>query len=76
MLFPTPDHSPDWIDFSGRIEDDYGKGQVSVWDSGSYKIIKWDDEGKKVVEFKGAKIQGSYAIIPYKDRYLMIKMKR
>ena len=75
MLFPTPDHSPDWIDFSGEITDKYGKGQVSIWDSGSYKIIKWDDDGKKIINFKGSKIQGNFAIIPYKEKYLMLRMK-
>ena len=77
QLFPTPDHDFDkWINFKGRIDDDYGRGDVIIWDKGYVDIIKWK-EPNTVVNFKGKKIKGNYSIIPYvNNSYLMVKMKR
>lgn len=74
-LFQTPDHDPTWFNFSGEIESGYGKGTVSIWDTGAIKIIKWTDD-KIMINFKGSKLSGNYVILFYKDnQWLMIKTK-
>jgi bifunctional non-homologous end joining protein LigD len=78
LIIKQPDHNLEWFDFEGEISDGYGKGKVKIWDKGSVKKIKWDDN-HKTIEFNGSNIKGIYHIIRYtggkKTQYLMFKAK-
>jgi DNA ligase D-like protein (predicted 3'-phosphoesterase) len=75
------DHPLDYATFEGIIpEGQYGAGKVIVWDSGTYRNIKKDNEGhplsmKRALELgraevwlEGKKIRGGYALIQTKMR--------
>ena len=73
MLFQQPDHEMDWFDFSGTIDDGYGKGKVEIWDKGTYETVKWEEDHYTII-FHGTKIKGPYAIIRYdNNQWLFIK---
>lgn len=75
QLFPTPDHDLFWLKFSGEIKDGYGKGKVSIWDSGTFQIRKWTDKSI-VLDFDGKQIQGVFIIIKTnQDNWLMFKKR-
>jgi DNA ligase D-like protein (predicted 3'-phosphoesterase) len=78
LALPTEDHPLPYADFEGVIpEDEYGGGTVMVWDRGSYRNLKEDDEaeeeppsvaeqiddGHVTVWLDGVKISGGYALI-------------
>ncbi len=56
------DHPLSYIDFEGTIpEGNYGAGEVTVWDHGTYSCEKWEP-GKVVVVFHGEQLNGRYAL--------------
>jgi bifunctional non-homologous end joining protein LigD len=56
------DHPLSYIDFQGTIpEGNYGAGQITIWDEGTYECEKWEPE-KVVVVFHGKQLQGRYAL--------------
>ena len=56
------DHPISYIDFAGEIPaGNYGAGQVSIWDSGTYDIEKWSDREVMVV-LHGKRVQGRYVL--------------
>lgn len=77
LAVPTEDHPLEYADFEGVIpQDEYGAGTVMVWDAGTYRNLKTeDDEGKKVsmaqtledghdtIWLEGKKLKGGYALI-------------
>ena len=80
LAVQMPDHVLSYIDFQGELKDGYGAGKVNIWDSGTYQIIEWSND-KIVVEFKGNKLNGKYALIkPQKnqkdDQWLILKTKK
>lgn len=71
----TEDHPLDYADFEGHIpEDEYGGGEVVVWDLGPYRNDTTDDDGEPVpirdaleeghvrVTLDGHKLQGAWAL--------------
>jgi DNA ligase D-like protein (predicted 3'-phosphoesterase) len=75
------DHPLDYADFEGVIpEGQYGAGRVIVWDAGTYRNIKKDQDGNPIplerslkrgtveVWLDGKKIRGGYALIQTKMR--------
>lgn len=71
----TEDHPMDYADFEGAIpEDEYGGGEVIVWDAGVYDNLTADDDGEEVpvargvedghVKFRlhGEKLRGGYVL--------------
>lgn len=71
----TEDHPLDYADFEGHIdEDQYGGGNVIVWDIGPYRNLTTDDDGDEVdvatalerghvkVWLEGDKLRGGYAL--------------
>lgn len=71
----TEDHPLDYADFEGHIaEEEYGGGEVIVWDIGAYRNDSTDDDGEPVtmgealadghvrVALDGHKLQGGYAL--------------
>ncbi len=68
-------------DFEGIIpEGEYGAGEVETWDRGNYLPLE-DEPAKKVVEIKGKKLKGKYALIKLKPKnpddknWLFFKLK-
>ena len=59
----THDHSEKEALFTGTIEDGYGAGKLTKFDSGSCKILKYDPPRSISVEFKGSKLKGMYYFI-------------
>jgi bifunctional non-homologous end joining protein LigD len=58
----TEDHPLEYATFEGRIgKGEYGGGQVTIWDHGSYVEEKWTDREVKVV-LSGARVQGRYVL--------------
>jgi DNA ligase D-like protein (predicted 3'-phosphoesterase) len=91
LAVPTEDHPLDYAGFEGVIpEDEYGGGAVIIWDRGTYRNLKKDDDGNEVpmrkavesghvtVWLEGEKLSGGYALIRTGGdgkRWLLIKMK-
>jgi DNA ligase D-like protein (predicted 3'-phosphoesterase) len=49
LAVPTEDHPMDYADFEGVIpEGEYGAGSVIVWDRGTYRNLKENDDGEAV----------------------------
>lgn len=80
MAVPTEDHPLEYADFEGTIpQGEYGGGTVMIWDSGHFKNIKEDKDGKPVsladsyksgtieIWLKGQKLKGGYALIRMKS---------
>jgi bifunctional non-homologous end joining protein LigD len=56
------DHPISYIDFAGTIPSgNYGAGQVSIWDHGTYQIEKWSDREVMVI-LHGKRLQGRYVL--------------
>jgi bifunctional non-homologous end joining protein LigD len=63
LAVQTEDHPLEYADFSGGIPaGQYGGGQVSIWDRGSYQLEKWTDREVKVV-LSGERVQGRFVLI-------------
>jgi DNA ligase D-like protein (predicted 3'-phosphoesterase) len=77
LAIPTEDHPLAYADFEGVIpEGEYGGGTVMVWDRGSYRNLKKEENGKAAksvsqqindghvtIWLEGQKLQGGYALI-------------
>ncbi|MCZ4077204.1 ATP-dependent DNA ligase [Rhodococcus sp. H36-A4] len=72
----TEDHPLEYASFEGSIpKGEYGGGEVSIWDSGTYELEKWR-ENEVIVVLHGNKAKGRYALIRTKgDQWLMHLMK-
>src|SRR4051794_30391878 len=58
----TEDHPLEYLDWEGEIpKGEYGAGTMTIWDSGTYELEKWE-AGKVMVEFHGERLQGRYAL--------------
>jgi len=58
----TEDHPLEYIDFEGEIpRGEYGAGEVTIWDRGTYEAEKFEPE-KVVVRLEGERVSGRYAI--------------
>jgi len=59
----TEDHPLEYAGFQGQIpRGEYGGGAVSIWDRGTYELVKWDDREVKVV-LHGERLSGGYTLI-------------
>jgi len=91
LALPTEDHPLEYADFEGVIpEGAYGAGTVVVWDAGTYRNLKEDDDGEPVpvedqvadghatVWLEGEKLAGGYALTRVAtgddERWLLVKM--
>lgn len=72
----TEDHPLEYASFEGSIpKGEYGGGEVSIWDSGTYELEKWR-ENEVIVVLHGDKAKGRYALIRTRgDQWLMHLMK-
>lgn len=72
------DHPLDYINFHGTIpEGQYGAGEVKIFDSGLYSLLKNDPNEIEFV-LKGDKLEGEYVLVKTKlggkeDNWLLIK---
>ena len=70
----TEDHPIEYAEFEGTIpKNEYGGGEVSIWDTGTVKIEKWeDDEGSgKVVFVLHGQPEGGLGGVP--RRYALVQ---
>lgn len=81
LAVQTEDHPLGYEDFVGVIpEGEYGAGTVETWDRGDYLLLEADGS-KKVIEIKGKKLKGKYALIKLKPKdpddknWLFLKLK-
>jgi bifunctional non-homologous end joining protein LigD len=58
----TEDHPLEYLTFEGDIpEGNYGAGKMTIWDSGTYELHKWESR-KVVLTFHGERLEGRYAL--------------
>ena len=77
LAVQVEDHPLEYASFEGAIpEGEYGAGTVEIWDKGTYSLID-QKENKLVVEIKGAKLNGAYVLVRFRDdkNWLFFKKK-
>lgn len=88
LAMRVEDHPISYGDFEGVIpQDQYGGGEVIVWDTGSYENLNDDlsitdqlEEGHVTVWLEGHKIQGGYSLRRWgsdkrgREKWLLVKM--
>lgn len=68
LAVAVEDHELDYVDFEGTIPDgEYGAGEVSIWDSGTYEPVSENDRRLKL-RFAGRRLSGLYALIPLEGK--------
>jgi bifunctional non-homologous end joining protein LigD len=70
------DHPLEYGQFEGEIpRGNYGAGQVSIWDRGTYETHKWRLDGPKgevMVTLHGGRVRGRYVLFQTDERNWMI----
>jgi len=77
LAVQVEDHPVEYASFEGTIpEGEYGAGTVEIWDKGTYKLID-RKEDKLIVKIDGAKLNGVYVLVRFKDKknWLFFKKK-
>jgi bifunctional non-homologous end joining protein LigD len=77
LAIHTEDHPLEYATFAGDIPSgEYGGGNVTVWDHGSYECAAWTDRKVEVV-LHGERVSGRYVLFPTgrRDRDWMIHRK-
>jgi bifunctional non-homologous end joining protein LigD len=60
----TEDHPLEYVDFHGEIpKGQYGAGTMSIWDHGTYEVLKWEPR-KIEVALHGERLDARYALFP------------
>mgnify|MGYP003337391144 CR=1 FL=1 len=84
LAIQVEDHPYEYHSFEGTIpKGEYGAGKVTIWDSGTYTRISGSiRKGELVVELKGKKLVGKFALLRMKKKdappsrdWLLIKTK-
>ncbi|HEY3877583.1 MAG TPA: non-homologous end-joining DNA ligase [Trebonia sp.] len=72
----TEDHPLDYAGFSGEIpRGEYGGGAVTIWDHGTYEVLKWTDREVKV-NLNGTRVSGGYVLFATGGKNWMIHRER
>jgi len=72
----TEDHPLEYATFAGEIpRGEYGGGQVTIWDHGSYDTVKWTGDEVKVVLY-GQRLTGGYTLFRTGGSNWMIHRER
>jgi bifunctional non-homologous end joining protein LigD len=72
----TEDHPLDYATFHGEIpRGEYGGGQVTIWDHGTYEVLKWDEREVKVI-LHGSRLTGGYVLFATGGKNWMIHRER
>ncbi|TSD99644.1 ATP-dependent DNA ligase [Skermania sp. ID1734] len=59
----TEDHPLEYLTFHGTIpKGEYGGGEMTIWDTGTYETEKWRDD-EVIVVLHGERVQGRFALI-------------
>jgi bifunctional non-homologous end joining protein LigD len=79
LAIRTEDHAMEYRDFEGTIpEGEYGAGEVSIWDRGTFEPVKWTDDRIEVI-FHGGRLKGKYVLLTFKrageGQWLVLKAK-
>jgi len=89
LAVQTEDHPLKYLDFQGTIpEGNYGAGEMTIWDSGTYSpmsdqkesAIDMFNEGNLKITFFGSKLRGDFALVMTRiegkqPQWLLIKKK-
>jgi bifunctional non-homologous end joining protein LigD len=68
----TEDHPIEYLTFHGDIpEGNYGAGQMTIWDTGTYETVKWSDREVMVI-FHGRRLSGRYVLFHTRGNQWMI----
>jgi bifunctional non-homologous end joining protein LigD len=63
----TEDHPMEYLTFAGEIPaGEYGGGRMTVWDTGKYETLHWNDHKVEVV-FHGERARGKYLFLNRHD---------
>ena len=72
----TEDHPLEYLTFHGVIPDGYGAGTMTIWDQGTYDLIK-DSPSEYKVAFHGTRLEGEWVLVQTKQNegrdWLMIR---
>jgi len=72
----TEDHPLEYAGFHGDIpRGEYGAGSVTIWDHGTYDVLKWDEREVKV-ELHGERLTGGYVLFATGGKNWMIHRER
>jgi bifunctional non-homologous end joining protein LigD len=72
----TEDHPMEYATFHGEIpRGEYGAGSVSIWDHGTYEVLKWTDREVKVT-LHGQRVSGGYVLFQTGGKNWMIHRER
>ena len=72
----TEDHPLEYAGFHGEIpRGEYGGGAVTIWDHGTYDVLKWDEREVKV-NLHGERLAGGYALFATGGKNWMIHRER
>jgi bifunctional non-homologous end joining protein LigD len=72
----TEDHPLEYASFEGTIpKGEYGGGEVTIWDRGTYECEKWTDREVKVV-LHGQRADGRYVLIRTDDKNWLMHRTR
>jgi bifunctional non-homologous end joining protein LigD len=66
LAIQVDDHALEFGDFEGMIpQGEYGAGDISVWDLGTYDLIEWTHDRIRVI-LHGTLATGSFEILKFK----------
>ena len=72
----TEDHPLEYAGFHGEIpRGEYGGGAVTIWDHGTYEVLKWDEREVKV-SLHGERLSGGYVLFATGGKNWMIHRER
>jgi bifunctional non-homologous end joining protein LigD len=72
----TEDHPLEYGGFHGEIpRGEYGAGAVTIWDHGTYEVLKWDEREVKV-NLHGERLAGGYVLFATGGKNWMIHRER
>jgi bifunctional non-homologous end joining protein LigD len=72
----TEDHPLEYGGFHGTIPSgEYGAGQVTIWDRGTYEAVKWAPDEVKVI-LHGTRLSGGWVLFQTKGSQWMIHKER
>ncbi|MDT4909190.1 MAG: bifunctional non-ous end joining protein LigD, partial [Pseudonocardiales bacterium] len=74
LAVQTEDHPLEYATFEGTIPaGEYGGGEVTIWDHGTYDLEKWTDREVKVV-LHGERVQGRFVLFKTGKNWMIHRM--
>jgi bifunctional non-homologous end joining protein LigD len=73
LAVPTEDHPLEYGSFEGTIpQGEYGGGEVTIWDSGTYDCEKWNEKEVMITLHGKGQAKGRYVLFPTGSKRWMI----